>query len=124
VNVHGYPDAVWARFHAPRFAGPLPGATASAQAGTPAGKAVLRLELRCANSRIEAARFLAYGCPVTLAVGDWLAERLQGAETGRLSTISAADIRAALEIPDARAHCSLMGEDVLRALSKRLNPQQ
>src|SRR3989442_6280401 len=38
----------------------------------------LRLSMRIRNGRIEAARFLAYGCPPTLACGSALAEMTEG----------------------------------------------
>ena len=38
----------------------------------------LRLSMRISSGRIEAARFLAYGCPPTLACGSALAEKIEG----------------------------------------------
>ena len=38
----------------------------------------MRLSLRIHQNRIEAARFLAYGCPPTLACGSALAEMIEG----------------------------------------------
>jgi NifU-like protein involved in Fe-S cluster formation len=118
-DVYGYGSAVWARFCAPRQAGRLEGGIA-AEAGTPAGDAVLRLTVQRCGPRITAARFQAHGCPVTIAVGDWLAEQLIGADVSRLSALDAAHIRQALEIGEDRAHCALMGEDVLRTLATTL----
>jgi NifU-like protein involved in Fe-S cluster formation len=120
-DVHGYGAPVWSRFWAPDRAGRLAGP--AAQAGTPAGKAVLRLSIRTDGEKITDARFQAYGCPVTVAVGQWLAEQLAGASRSRLSEIDAAGIRQSLEITADKAHCSLMGEDLVRALSRTLDPQ-
>jgi len=57
--------------------------------------------------------------PTTIAVGEWLAEQAQGRAIEDLRGIDAGDIRAALEIPDDRAHCAILGEDVLMQLLKR-----
>jgi NifU-like protein involved in Fe-S cluster formation len=116
-NVYGYPPPVWARFAAPRHAGRLAGpGVHSAEAGSPAAAARLRLQLRWEQGRVAECRFLARGCPVTLAVGEWLCERLAGASGAEMAAIGAPEIRQALEIPEDKAHCALMGEDVLRSL--------
>ena len=62
----------------PRNAGDLPDANAIAEETNPVCGDRLRLSLRLRNGRIEAARFLAYGCPPTLACGSALAEMLEG----------------------------------------------
>ncbi len=58
----------------PRNAGELPDANAIAEQTNPVCGDRLRLSLRIRDGRIEAARFLAYGCPPTLACGSVLAE--------------------------------------------------
>ena len=114
-NIHGYPEPVWQRFPAPRRAGVLQGPDVLvAEAGTPAARSVLRLTVRVRNGGVEAACFQAYGCPSAIAVGDWLTERLELDKPFVPPT--AAQIRAALEITEDKAHCALMGEDVVRAL--------
>lgn len=117
-NIHHYPAPVWSRFLAPDRAGPLHGMQEgtrvfTARAGTPAARAVLQLSVRLRGTGVEACRFLAYGCPVSIAVGQWLAEQL---ESGVAGPPSAAQIRRALEIPEQKAHCALMGEDAVAAL--------
>lgn len=62
----------------PRNAGDLPDANATAEETNPVCGDRLRLSLRVRDGRIEAARFLAYGCPPTLACGSVLAEMLEG----------------------------------------------
>ncbi len=115
-NVHDYALPVWQRFESPSLAGRLEGmGVLEAQAGSPAARSVLRLSVRMAQGRIEAARFQAYGCPTAIAVGQWLAEQLQAGGCGDRPP-EASQIRAALEIGEDKAHCALMGEDVVRAL--------
>ncbi|MES0874381.1 iron-sulfur cluster assembly scaffold protein [Sinimarinibacterium thermocellulolyticum] len=120
-NVFAYPDPVWRRFVAPARSGRLNTADAlCVQARTPAAAAVLELSLRAGPP--AQARFRAFGCPVTIAVGAWLAEVLETEGVAALQRIDAAHILSTLEIPQDRAHCALLGEDVVLALRKALNP--
>jgi NifU-like protein involved in Fe-S cluster formation len=119
-NVFGYPEPIWRRFRAPVHAGRIePGARHfDVQAGSPAARSLLRLQLAIAEDGRRHARFLAYGCPSAIAVGEWLASEIERLPPSAWPAISAADIREVLEIPEDRAHCALMGEDALRALSQ------
>jgi len=117
VNPFGYSAGVWRLFRlAPRagsFAGPD---TLTGEAETPASRSRLRLQVKMAQTRIGDACFQAYGCPTTIAVGAWLAERAVGREVAELSGIDAKAIREALEIPEDRTHCALLGEDAVKSL--------
>src|SRR5438309_4216426 len=62
----------------PRNVGELSDANAVAEETNPVCGDRLRLSLRIRNGRIEAARFLAYGCPPTLACGSALSEMIEG----------------------------------------------
>jgi NifU-like protein involved in Fe-S cluster formation len=62
----------------PRNAGELADANAVAEETNPVCGDRMRLSLRIHQNRIEAARFLAYGCPPTLACGSALAEMIEG----------------------------------------------
>ena len=113
-DAFGYGDKVWRRFTAAARSGAFPGA-ASGAATTPASKGELRLHLKVESGRVADARFQAYGCPTTIAVGDWLAEHAAGRPVAELAGLNAPQIRSALEIPDERAHCAFLGEDALKA---------
>ncbi|MGH8457136.1 MAG: iron-sulfur cluster assembly scaffold protein [Stenotrophobium sp.] len=116
-NVFDYAVPIWQRFLKPAHAGQLSGPdVVTAGAGSPAAKSLLRMQLRLLDGRVTEARFRAYGCPTAIAVGEWLAGNAQGKSLVALKGISVADIRAALEIPDDRAHCAFMGEDLIRKL--------
>ncbi len=118
-NVFAYPLPVWSRFEQRPHGGCLRGAdVVRVSAATPAASAVLELTLRAGPTLCV--RFRAYGCPYTLAVGEWLAETLERDGVAALARLDAPAIRQALEIPDERAHCALMGEDLVRALRQRL----
>jgi NifU-like protein involved in Fe-S cluster formation len=122
-NTFDYRPAIWERFRAPRHAGRLAGdKTISAQAGSPAARSVLRVQLELGDGRgVRRAAFQAYGCPTAIAVGEWLSERLEIEPVAAWSAIDAQAIRNALEIPEDKAHCALMGEDVLRALAQQMS---
>lgn len=114
-----YPPAVWAGFWR---AVPARQAedTTTVLVRTPASRAVLALSARCARGVVVDAGFRAFGDPTTIAVGAWLADWCQGKPVSALAELSAADIRAALAIGEDRLHCSLLGEDVVKALLQRL----
>ena len=119
-NVFGYPPAVWQRFECPQRAGGLDGQRAlRVQARSPAAAALL--ELSVDPGPPVRARFRALGCPVTIAVGAWLAEVLETRGLGALAQLDAVQIREALEIPEDRAHCALLGEDAILALKSELS---
>jgi NifU-like protein involved in Fe-S cluster formation len=118
VNPFGYPDPVWQLFRETPRAGAWDTPALTATATTPANRSQLRLQVKMAGSRIDDARFQAYGCPTSVAVGAWLAGQVVGREVRELSGIDAKMIQEALEIPEDRAHCALLGEDLVRALVK------
>ena len=72
------PELLHARFLAPRHAGTLDDPSAQGEGANAACGDHLRLQLRVAAGRIEAARFQARGCSAALACADVLAEHLQG----------------------------------------------
>jgi cysteine desulfurase len=122
-NPYGYSAQVWRLFNRTPAAGCFPPGTPGVITGcaeTRSTQAVLQLQLRLEADRVVDARFLARGCPTTIAVGAWLAQAAVGRRTGELAALDAAALRRALEIPEERAHCSLMGEDAIRALLAEL----
>lgn len=116
-NPFGYPEPVWRLFLDTPRAGSLAGeGVVSAEASTPANRSRLRLQVKMAASRIADARFQAYGCPVTIAVGAYLAGAVVGRDAAGLPGIDAKTIREALEIPEDRTHVALLGEDAVKSL--------
>ena len=116
-NPFGYSEAVWRLFSEAPRAGALEGPDVrSVEAATPASRSRVRLQVKMADARIGDARFQAYGCPTTIAVGAWLAGRVVGREVAELSGIDSKMIREALEIPEDRTHCALLGEDLVKSL--------
>ena len=126
-NPFGYAPEIWRLFrsapNAGSFPGDLPGVV-TAEAGTPAARSVLKLSLRFEGDCVVDARFRAYGCPASIAVGAYIAGWSKGRNPAELGTLKAADLREALEIPEDRAHCALLGEDALRAVLSRYKERQ
>lgn len=73
----------------------------------------VRFMLYLRGERLVEVRYRAYGCPYTLAVCEWLAQRLE--RGGRDSIGGPADWAAQLSIPPARLGRLLVVEDALTA---------
>ncbi|ROH89201.1 aminotransferase class V-fold PLP-dependent enzyme [Stagnimonas aquatica] len=120
-NVYDYPPAIWQHFssageHAGCFPAGTPGLL-SLRAENRAAASTLGLQLRLGeDGRVEEARFQALGCPVGIAVGSWLARQTLGQTPAALRALDVRQLRVALEIPEDKLHCALMGEDLLRQI--------
>jgi NifU-like protein involved in Fe-S cluster formation len=104
----------------PRNAGELPDANAVAEETNPVCGDRLRLSLRIKDGRIKAARFLAYGCPPTLACGSALAETIQGMSVPQALRVSKTEIAAAVGgLPSRKQHAAALAIETLQtALAK------
>ena len=99
----------------PRNAGVLEDADAEAEQVNPACGDRLRLALRVRGGRVEAARFLAYGCPPTLACGSALAEMLQGMTLEEAARVTRAEVaEAAGGLPARKQHAAALASETLR----------
>ena len=79
----------------------------------------LQLSLRVRDGRIEAARFLAYGCAPTLACGSVLAEMLEGMTLQEAAILNRQDIVRALDgLPSRKQHAAALSIQTLRAALK------
>jgi nitrogen fixation NifU-like protein len=100
----------------PRNVGELPDATAVAEESNPVCGDRLRLSIRVSEGRIEAARFLAYGCAPTLCCGSVLAEMLEGMMVEDAVRLNRQDITRALGgLPARKQHASALAIETLRA---------
>ena len=100
----------------PRNAGELADANAVAEQTNPVCGDRLRLSLRLREGRIEAARFLAYGCPPTLACGSVLAEMIEGMKVADAMKLSRKDIADALGgLPTRKHHAAALAIETLNA---------
>jgi NifU-like protein involved in Fe-S cluster formation len=100
----------------PRNVGVLDDANASAEQVNPVCGDRLSLSLRVHEGRIEAARFLAYGCPPTLACGSALTEILKGLTTGEALRLTRQDLAHALDgLPARKQHAASLAIETLHA---------
>jgi NifU-like protein involved in Fe-S cluster formation len=100
----------------PRNAGELPGANAVAEQTNPVCGDRLRLSLLIRGGRIVAARFLAYGCPPTLACGSALAEMLEGMTVEDAFKITRQEIvRTVGGLPSRKQHAAALAIETLRS---------
>ena len=99
----------------PRNAGELAGANAVAEETNPACGDRLCLSLLIRDDRIEAARFLAYGCPPTLACGSALAEMLEGMTvTDALKLTRKEIVNSVGGLPARKQHAAALAIETLR----------
>ena len=100
----------------PRNVGELADANAVAEETNPVCGDRLRLSLRVNDNRIEAARFLAYGCAPTLACGSALAEMLEGMTIADALRLTKQEITRALDgLPARKGHAAALAIETLRA---------
>jgi NifU-like protein involved in Fe-S cluster formation len=100
----------------PRNAGELSEANAVAEQSNPVCGDRLRLSLLIRNGRIEAARFLAYGCPPTLACGSALAEMLEGMAVADALQLTRKEIVSVVGgLPSRKQHAAALAIETLRA---------
>ena len=98
----------------PRNAGELANANAIGEGTNPVCGDRLRLFLRITDSRIEAASFLAYGCPPTLACGSALTELITGRHVDEVRAISRMDLVVAVGgLPSRKQHAASLAIETL-----------
>ena len=108
----------------PRNAGELIDANAIAEETNPVCGDRLRLSLRIMNGRIDACRFLAYGCPPTLVCGSALAEMLEGLRVEEAAQLTRQNIIDAIgSLSSRKLHAAAFAIDpTTGALSFKLAP--
>ena len=120
-----YSDAFKDHIANPRNVGELADANAVAEETNPVCGDRLRLSVCIRDGRIEAARFLAYGCPPTLACGSVLAEMLEGITVDDAMKLTRKEIVSALGgLPARKQHAAALAIETLHAaIDKTLGPQ-
>jgi len=103
----------------PRNAGELPEASVVAEQRNPVCGDRLRLSLIVNDGRIEAARYLAYGCPPTLVCGSVLTELITGKTTEEAKNLTRTDLLEAIGgLPSRKHHAAALA---IEALNKALS---
>lgn len=111
-----YSVAVLDRVRNPRRVGALPDGdgVGTGEAGTLESGTTVRIQVRLVGRRIDEARFRVFGCSAAIASAALVAEWLEGADVGEAAGITAARIRAALALPDERAHVAALAAEAAR----------
>ena len=100
----------------PRNAGELSNATSVAEETNPVCGDRLRLSLRVHHGHVEAARFLAYGCPPTLACGSALAEMVEGMTVEEAQALTKDEIVNAVGgLPSRKHHAAALAIETLHS---------
>ena len=98
----------------PRNAGELPEASVVADEQNPVCGDRLRLSLIVKNDLIEAARYLAYGCPPTLVCGSVLTELITGKTIADARQITKnAVVEAVGGLPSRKHHAAALAIETL-----------
>lgn len=100
----------------PRNGGDLTDATAVAEATNPVCGDRIRLSLRVSDGRVEAAHFLAYGCPPTIVCGSAITEMIKHLTTAEALALSRQDLMAAIGgLPSRKHHAAALAIETLRS---------
>ena len=106
----------------PRNAGELPEANAVAEESNPVCGDRLRLSLTIQDNKIEAARYLAYGCPPTLVCGSVLTELIIGKTVADARNLTRADLLDAIGgLPSRKHHAASLAIEALNAAVSQLS---
>jgi nitrogen fixation protein NifU and related proteins len=99
----------------PRHAGELSDANAVAEETNPVCGDRIKLSLRLGNGRVEAAQFLAYGCPPTIACGSAMTEIIQGMTVSAALSLTRKDLAEAIGgLPARKQHAAALAIETLR----------
>lgn len=105
----------------PRNVGELPEASIVAEENNPVCGDRLRLSLIVNNGRIEAVRYLAYGCPPTLVCGSVLTELITGKTISEAQNLTRSDLLDAIGgLPSRKHHAAALAIETLNAAVSRL----
>lgn len=100
----------------PRNAGELPDANATGEESNPVCGDRMRISLRVREGRIEAAGFLAYGCPPTLVCGSILTELITGKTVEEATRLTRKDLLDAVGgLPSRKQHAAALAIETLRS---------
>lgn len=103
----------------PRNVGELPEANVVVEETNPVCGDRLRLSLVISDGRIEAVRYLAYGCPPTLVCGSVLTELITGKTTDEAKQITRINLLNAVGgLPSRKHHAAALA---IEALNKAIS---
>jgi NifU-like protein involved in Fe-S cluster formation len=98
----------------PRNVGEIPNPSVIAEEVNPVCGDRLRLSLLISNGRIEAAKYLAYGCPPTLVTGSVLTELITGKTVNEAAALTRAElIESVGGLPSRKHHAAALAIEAL-----------
>lgn len=99
----------------PRNAGDLADANAVAEQTNPVCGDRIRMSLRVSGGRIQAAEFLAYGCPPTIVCGSAITEMIQDVTVAEAMALTRRDLISAIGgLPSRKQHAAALAIETLR----------
>jgi nitrogen fixation NifU-like protein len=112
-----YGAIVMEHFRRPRNQGPLATPDVVREGANPLCGDRVRIELALSAGRVDAARFTANACAISVAAASVLTERVRGMPTSAVEAITDDEMCAALgsEIPPARRACAVLPLATMRA---------
>ena len=112
-----YSATVLDHFHRPRNLGDLDRPDAVAEVENPACGDRTRLAVHIRDRTITEARFRTEGCPAAIAASSMLTEMIVGKTLEEAGALRDTDVAEALGgLPRNKIHCSVLAEDVIRAV--------
>jgi len=114
-----YSDKVVDHYENPRNVGTLDKAdpnVGTGLVGAPACGDVMRLQLRISDEGIiQDAKFKTFGCGSAIASSSLVTEWVKGRTVDEATTITNKEIAKELSLPPVKIHCSVLGEDAIKA---------
>lgn len=118
MDTPGYSRLVRQHFTHPAGAGSFEAGTAGVVQGCAGSReqgVAVQFQCRMDGNQICDVRFLAWGCPHSIAGASWLAEKLVGMDLGEAAGMTALGVSAALDVPAEKLGSILILEDALAA---------
>jgi len=111
-----YSEKVMDHFHHPRNVGKIDDPDGVGTVGNPVCGDVMKLYIKVKDGRIADARFQTFGCGAAIATSSMVTELARGKTLDEAIAISNQEVAAALDgLPPAKMHCSMLGEEALKA---------
>lgn len=108
--------AVAKLFDSPAHAGrPADAGFAHGRGGSVRSGGLIDIWLKAHDGQIVDARFEAFGCPATIACGEWLCAWLIGRSLPDAERLRGLEIAQTLALPAAKRSVALKAEDALKA---------
>lgn len=120
-----YTDAVIEHFMAPKNVGSMVDADAEGSWGDPDCGDYLTIFIKVRNGKIDAIRFLVFGCVAAVATSSMATELVKGKTVEEAFLLTNQDITDALGgLPEQKLHCSILGAEAIKNAIVNYNEKQ